>query len=317
MTLKRQTTRVHADFAKNFQDMSEPQVGKRYAEWMHAARRAGHLDIEQVVDFYEIPFAPPAAEAYARDNLTDDAAKALLQKVKPAGWGYNMPLSADWGTMGQISNPTPNGALAKRRADYRLNMIYTGLENVIDGGVKGRRVLDIACNWGGFAIEARLRGASQATGFDIRDGNVQKAKLLLQHYGLDGVSFQQSDLYEFEAEEPFDVVLNLGLMYHITQPVEMMKKTFDLTRDVAVIDTVTHKEAFSGFILGTGAAAVEHAATAVGMELHPTYRGLVDLAYLVGFKDVVEVHGIPEADWEGFETEPYGNKTRRCIICRK
>lgn len=317
MKLERQTTRSRANFAQHHPDHADPKVGKRYGEWLHAARRAGLLDIEQVVDFYEVPFKPPVAETYSRENLTDEAAQALLRKVGPGGWGYNMPLSPDFSTQGRVSQHSETAALAKRRADYRLNMIFTGVEQVLEGGVKGRTLLDIACNWGGFSVEGRLRGARNVVGFDIREGNVNKAKLLLEHYGLDGISFRQMDLYQFQPKRQFDVVFNLGLMYHITQPVEMMKKTYDLTREIAVIDTVTHKEAFSGFVLGTGVDAAEHAATAVGMELHPTYRGLVDLAYLVGFKDVVEVHGIPEPDWQGFETEPYGNKTRRCIICTK
>ena len=128
---------------------------------------------------------------------------------------------------------------------------------------------------------------------------------------------QVDDLYTLEVEEQFDIVLNLGLMYHISMPFEMMKKTYDMTREVAIIDTVVHREAFSGFILGTGEAAVDHAATAIGVELHPTYRGLIDLAYLVGFKDVVELHGVPDPSWPNFDKDPYGNKTRRCILAFK
>jgi len=297
MTLERKTTRKLAPFAKREMDHKSPELGQRYGDYFFAAKAAGLADIEQVVDFYDIPFRPPVAEAHARDNLSDTAAEALLQKVGPNGWGYHMPLSARYGTMGALDS-------------------LSGLEQVLEGGVQGRSVLDIACNWGGFSVEAKLRGAARVQGFDIRDGNIAKARMLRAHYGVD-VGLSVADIYDFIPSEPFDVVLNLGLMYHITQPVEMMKKTFALTGRVAVLDTVTHREPFSGFILGTGAAASEHAATAVGMELHPTYRALVDLAYLVGFRDVVEAHGIPQAGWDGFDQEPYGNKTRRCILCIK
>ncbi|MGX0878504.1 hypothetical protein ACSSV4_003203 [Roseovarius sp. MBR-154] len=316
MALKRKTTRKLAPFAKRELDHKSPELGQRYGDYFFAAKAAGLADIEQVVDFYDIPFRPPVAEAHARDNLSDTAAEALLQKVGPNGWGYHMPLSARYGTMGALDGLSGAYALARKRADYRLNLIFTGLEQVLEGGVQGRSVLDIACNWGGFSVEAKLRGAAQVQGFDIRNGNIVKARMLRAHYGVE-MDLSVADIYDFTPSEPFDVVLNLGLMYHITQPVEMMKKTFALTRHVAVLDTVTHREPFSGFILGTGAAASEHAATAVGMELHPTYRALVDLAYLVGFRDVVEVHGIPQAGWTGFEQEPYGNKTRRCILCIK
>ncbi|MGL6210762.1 MAG: hypothetical protein ACRC14_13145 [Paracoccaceae bacterium] len=111
-------------------------------------------------------------------------------------------------------------------------------------------------------------------------------------------------------------MLNLGLMYHISMPFEMMMKTYEMTAPggLAVIDTVTHRESFSGFILATGEEAVGHAATAVGMELHPTYRGLIDTAKLAGFQDIIELIGIPDPGWPDFDKDPYGSKTRRCIV---
>jgi hypothetical protein len=131
------------------------------------------------------------------------------------------------------------------------------------------------------------------------------------------VTWQASDLFAFPTAPQYDVVLNLGLMYHLSQPWEMMQRTHALTRHVAVIDTIVHREPFSGFILGDGRGAVGHAATAVGMELHPTWRALIDLARLAGFREVVEIKGIPAPDWTGFAQDPYGNGTRRCILALK
>jgi hypothetical protein len=119
MALKRKTTRKLAPFAKRELDHKSPELGQRYGDYFFAAKAAGLADIEQVVDFYDIPFRPPVAEAHARDNLSDTAAEALLQKVGPNGWGYHMPLSARYGTMGALDGLSGAYALARKRADYR------------------------------------------------------------------------------------------------------------------------------------------------------------------------------------------------------
>jgi ribosomal protein L11 methylase PrmA len=211
----------------------------------------------------------------------------------------------------------PGYKLSQQRSAYRLNFIFQGLEAVIGGSIKGRSVADIACNWGGFSIEAHLRGASHVLGFDIRPENIAKARRVARHFDADAIDFQVQDLFTHKVQRTHDVVLNLGLMYHISMPFEMMKKTYEMTGEVAVIDTIVHREAFSGLILGTGEAAVDHAATAIGVELHPTYRGLIDLAYMVGFKEVIELHGLPGDDWPDFATNVYGTKNRRCIVAFK
>ena len=219
--------------------------------------------------------------------------------------------------MGDKATLGPGQILSRRRSDYRLNFIWKGIEAVLGGSVRDKSVVDIACNWGGFSVEAYLRGASRVLGFDIRKENIAKARRVAKHFNAEKIEFQVQDLFDYEVGETFDIVLNLGLMYHISQPFEMMKKTYQMTRELAVIDTIVHREAFSGFILGTGEAAVDHAATAIGVELHPTYRALIDLAYMVGFRIVIELHGLPDPEWKDFEKDPYANRTRRCIVAVK
>lgn len=77
---------------------------------------------------------------------------------------------------------------------------------------KGRRVLDLCCNSGGFALNAALRGdARQVTGVD-RDGAV--LALARENAGLNqaDATFVEADLYDWldaarERKEQFDVVV--------------------------------------------------------------------------------------------------------------
>jgi len=113
----------------------------------------------------------------------------------------------------------------------------------------------------------------------------------------------------------YDVVLNLGLLYHVTKQYELVKKTFDLTRKIGLIETITHKEPFSGFILGSGANISHgHAAGEICAELHPTYRALIDMMYMVGFKTVIQIEAEPAPDWHNYRNDVFGQKLRRCLV---
>ena len=306
-----------AQFFTTPADPRDSKVSERYRDFFWQARKQKLAEIEQIVPYYEMPLGMPVATRAALERDDAASAGALLKDFPPKVWGYYQQLSKDWGTLGRTDKLGPPMQLSRQRSEYRLNFIMNGLELAMGAGLDGLSVVDIACNWGGFAVEARLRGASEVVGFDIREENTAKAARLAQHFGLDDIGFHTADLFAYDPGRTFDVVLNLGLMYHISQPFEMMKKTFELSNRAAVIDTVVHREAVSGFILGTGEMATDHAATAIGVELHPTYRALIDLAYMVGFRQVIEIHGLPDPSWEKFANEPYGNKTRRCIVALK
>jgi hypothetical protein len=306
-----------APLFKSDADIRKTRLSDRYREYFFAAKKHGLAEVEQLVPFVNVPPAPTEAERFTLAQDDEAGAKALLAEFPPATWGYYLPLSKDYGTLGRKAGMGPGYDLSRRRSDYRLNFIWQGVEALLGGSIKGRSVVDIACNWGGFSIEARLRGASKVMGFDIRPENIAKAGRVAAHFGAQDIEFRVQDLFTHEVTEQHDIVLNLGLMYHISMPWEMMKKTYEMTRDVAVIDTVVHREAFSGFVLGTGEAAVGHAATAIGVELHPTYRGLIDTAYMVGFRQVIELHGLPDPGWTDFDKDIYGTKNRRCIVAFK
>jgi hypothetical protein len=315
--LRLETELSPSKFFKSSKDVRTSKLSDRYREFFFEAKKWGLAEIEQLVPYINVPHATTEAERFSYETDAAASASALLEEFPPRTWGYYLPLSKELSTLGEKGTLGSSQTLSRRRSNYRLNFIWKGIEAVLGGCIRNKSVVDIACNWGGFSIEAHLRGASRVLGFDIREENIAKARRVAKHFNAETIEFQVQDLFTYEAEENFDIVLNLGLMYHISQPFEMMKKTYQMTREIAVIDTIVHREAFSGFILGTGEAAVDHAASAIGVELHPTYRALIDLAYMVGFKTVIELRGLPDPEWKDFEKDPYANRTRRCIVALK
>ena len=175
-------------------------------------------------------------------------------------------------------------------------------------------MLDLACNHGSFSIDMVIRGAAFARGVDLRAENVAKARLLARHVGVENVEFAEGEDHN-ETNARSEIVYRLGLLYHVTQPYELVELCYQACTEMAVIDTVTHREPFSGFVLGLGQLIPqEHAAGRIRTELHPTYRGLIDLMRNAGFRQVIEVEGIPDPDWSAWQSDIYATKLRRCLI---
>ena len=81
------------------------------------------------------------------------------------------------------------------------------------------RVLDLACLEGMFAVELARMGAS-VVGIEGREANVAKARLAKEVLGLENLEFHQDDVRNLSEERygRFDVVLCLGILYHLNPP---------------------------------------------------------------------------------------------------
>jgi SAM-dependent methyltransferase len=78
------------------------------------------------------------------------------------------------------------------------------------------RVLDLGCGEGLFALEAAAHGAS-VLAIDGRDQRMARGRALAEELGLTRLRFVKADVcsFAFEEQGPFDVVLCLGLLYHL------------------------------------------------------------------------------------------------------
>lgn len=159
-----------------------------------------------------------------------------LQQLAP--WHFDLELSDGLRT---------SDGNRQHYADQNLNSVVVInpnelaplLKRIYPGGLKGRKFLDVACNSGGYSILAKRLGADLAIGFDAREHWIRQANFLARHLQLDGIRFIASDLYEFHAEEEFDVCLFKGILYHLPDPVTGLRHVADITREVIIIDTET------------------------------------------------------------------------------
>jgi hypothetical protein len=103
------------------------------------------------------------------------------------------------------------------------------------------RAIDLACSEGFFAHKLLEWGAGFAMGVDLRPENVRRAELVRAHMGIDParLEFREGDVFELDPGTlgTFDVVLVLGLIYHVEDPVGAMRRARALSRSLVAIET--------------------------------------------------------------------------------
>jgi len=82
----------------------------------------------------------------------------------------------------------------------------------------GKRVLDIGCNAGFYSMEMKRRGAARVLGIDSDERYLEQARFAATVTGAD-VEFRRLSVYDVAAlGERFDMVLFIGVLYHLRHP---------------------------------------------------------------------------------------------------
>jgi SAM-dependent methyltransferase len=109
-----------------------------------------------------------------------------------------------------------------------------------NGSLKGKRILDIACNSGFWSVQCALLGAEEVVGFDARNDLIEQANLIKSIVGVENAQFRVLDFWDMNPKSlggTFDIVLNLGILYHLPQPLEVLKRTAVMARKHILLDT--------------------------------------------------------------------------------
>ncbi|MGG5822603.1 TIGR04290 family methyltransferase [Falsiroseomonas sp. HW251] len=90
--------------------------------------------------------------------------------------------------------------------------------HAIPADLTGRSVLDIGCNGGFYSIEMKRRGAARVVGIDSDADYLAQARFAAEVTGQE-IEFRQLSVYDVGAlGERFDIVLFLGVLYHLRHP---------------------------------------------------------------------------------------------------
>jgi len=111
----------------------------------------------------------------------------------------------------------------------------------LPGDLSGKRALDIGCNAGFYSFELAKRGA-QVLAIDFDERYLKQAAWARGQMGLDDqVELRRMSVYDLAEldEEPFDVVLFLGVFYHLRHPLLALDLVAEKTAGTLVFQTLT------------------------------------------------------------------------------
>ena len=104
--------------------------------------------------------------------------------------------------------------------------------SVLPKDFKGKSVLDIGCADGFFSFYAKKNGASKVLAIDDEPLEERPTRALaFSILDLD-VEYRQLDLYDLQLNEYFDVIIFMGVIYHLKYPLFGLEKVVrKLTND--------------------------------------------------------------------------------------
>lgn len=277
----------------------------RYAGWLHYAEDQGLLPAELLIPrlYCYCPTTLPAFMGASENYPVTDKLRQLRDDMAP--WGF-------WYQLAPGINTKKIGITSRNRAICRSHLITSTVATLLGKKLADTTALDMGCHNGFFSMDLASRGVKHVQGVELRQENLQQGEFLKQHYGIHNVDYEQGDIARWRPTTTFSVVLNLGLLYHVIDPVTLVRNTYDWCDDFAVIDTVCHHEPISAFIAAFNKDLSKRGEGTHTVELHPTYRALIDTMHDAGFVDLIELIADPGKD--GRVSNIYRHHIRRCII---
>ena len=111
--------------------------------------------------------------------------------------------------------------------------------DAIPADLTGKTVLDIGCNGGFYSVEMKRRGADRVLGIDFDDTYLDQARFVAEVAGLD-IEFQKLSVYDVGSlGEKFDVVLFMGVLYHLRHPLLALDLIREhVTKDLMVFQSM-------------------------------------------------------------------------------
>ena len=114
--------------------------------------------------------------------------------------------------------------------------------------VSGKSCLDVACSSGFFSLKLKELGAERVVGVD--DGEqpkaIEQARFAAARMGLD-IRFETLSVYDLgKLNDQFDLVLCMGLFYHLRHPLLALEKLRSVCRGELIFQTITTRHSTSG-----------------------------------------------------------------------
>jgi tRNA (mo5U34)-methyltransferase len=138
--------------------------------------------------------------------MTKWTPEAIRERVAQLGdWFHNLDLKG--------VRTAPNHFLY----DYPRNK-FSAFAHALPTDLSGKSVLDVGCNGGFYSLEMKRRGAARVLGIDSDDRYLAQARFAAE-VSEQNIEFRNLSVYDVaRLGERFDVVLFMGVFYHLRHP---------------------------------------------------------------------------------------------------
>jgi tRNA (mo5U34)-methyltransferase len=156
-------------------------------------------------------------------NSTDELTRRI---VELGPWFHNMQLGGVW--------TAPEHFLG----DYP-NVKWQRFAHALPDDLSGLSVLDIGCNAGFYSIEMKRRGAERVVAVDADPDYLEQAKFAARLAEAE-IEFRQLSVYDVaRLGERFDLILFLGVFYHLRHPLLALDLIHEhVARDLLVFQSM-------------------------------------------------------------------------------
>jgi len=180
------------------------------------------------------------------------------------------------------------------------------LGEVFGESLAGRRVLDVACNCGGFSVEAARLGAS-VLGIDIVDRYLEQARFIQRALGLSRLDYRKLAIEALDSDDvgTFDAVFFFDVLWHLENPVLALRRLAAVTGRLLIVETRLTAVDTGGepawimnFLPPTTPEAEDLSTslwrTGTVCQFSPNAQAVIELLRYLGFADVREVELEPQ-----------------------
>jgi tRNA (mo5U34)-methyltransferase len=116
------------------------------------------------------------------------------------------------------------------------NIKWQRFAHAVPEDLTGKSVLDVGCNAGFYSIEMKRRGAARVVAIDSDDVYLNQGRFAAEVSGYPDIEFRNMSVYDVgKLGERFDLVIFMGVLYHLRHPLLALDTLYESVVDDMLI----------------------------------------------------------------------------------
>lgn len=151
------------------------------------------------------------------------------------------PLYHDYRFFGVDNDQLPGMYALNQKAKTPIILAYIAFAIAKSRNTGSDRIsfTELFCADGFYAMAASRLGCDPCYGIDNdRDGHLKNAPLIAKRLGITNITFQKSDISANSEFLSTDIVANVGGLYHVSEPEQVLEMSYRLARRFLVVQNV-------------------------------------------------------------------------------